>query len=557
MDRIWLKSYPEGVPADIDLNQLPTLAKLIDDSCARFADSVAYVQMGRSLKYSEIDGHSRSFAAYLQKTARLAKGERLAIMLPNVLQYPIAMFAALRSGLIVVNTNPLYTAPELEHQLVDSGATAILVLENFAHVVQKVLPRTKVKHVFVTAVGDLLGFPKSAIVNYVVRKVRKQVPAWHIEGAVSFKDALSQGAGASADPVDIRPEDVAFLQYTGGTTGVAKGAMLTHSNVCANILQAEAWITPVFHGAPATLITPIPLYHIFALTANCLLFLRLGWRNILIINPRDFPAVIKELKKYPFSYISGVNTLFNALLNQPDFATVDFSNLKITLGGGMAVQASVAKRWKEVTGKLLTQAWGLTETSPAACINPPLEEFNGAIGLPIPSTDIAIRDDAGNDLPIGEIGEICVHGPQVTLGYWNRPDETAKVMLPGGWLRTGDIGRMDARGYVFIEDRKKDMILVSGFNVYPNEVEAVAAANPGILEAAAVAQPDEHSGEVVALFVVRKDPSLTERTVIDFCRQSLAAYKTPRHVYFRDELPKTNVGKILRKALREEVGDKR
>jgi long-chain acyl-CoA synthetase len=554
MDRIWLKSYPEGVPADIDLNQLPTLAKLIDDSCARYADSVAYVQMGRSLKYSEIDRLARSFAAYLQKTARLAKGERLAIMLPNVLQYPIAMFAALRSGLIVVNTNPLYTAPELEHQLVDSGATAILVLENFAHVVQKVLPRTRLKHVFVTAVGDLLGFPKSAIVNYVVRKVRKQVPAWQIEGAVSFKQALSQGAALSADPVEIRPEDVAFLQYTGGTTGVAKGAMLTHSNVCANILQSEAWITPVFQREPGTLITPIPLYHIFALTANCLLFLRLGWRNILIINPRDFPAVIKELKKYPFGFISGVNTLFNALLNQPDFATVDFSTLKITLGGGMAVQASVAKRWKEVTGKLLTQAWGLTETSPAACINPPLEEFNGAIGLPIPATDIAIRDDAGNDLPVGEIGEICVHGPQVTTGYWNRPDETAKVMLPGHWLRTGDIGRMDAKGYVYIEDRKKDMILVSGFNVYPNEVEAVAAANPGILEVAAVAQPDEHSGEVVALFVVRKDPSLTERSVIDFCRQSLAAYKTPRHVYFREELPKTNVGKILRKALREEVG---
>jgi long-chain acyl-CoA synthetase len=554
MDRIWLKSYPEGVPANIDLNQLPTLAKLIDDSCARFADSVAYVQMGRALKYSDIDRLARSFAAYLQKTARLAKGERLAIMLPNVLQYPIAMFAALRSGLIVVNTNPLYTAPELEHQLADSGATAILVLETFAHVVQKVLPRTKVKHVFVTAVGDLLGFPKSAIVNYVVRKVRKQVPAWHIDGAVSFTQALSQGAALSADPVEIRPADVAFLQYTGGTTGVAKGAMLTHSNVCANILQSEAWITPVFKRESGTLITPIPLYHIFALTANCLLFLRLGWRNILIINPRDFPAVIKELKKYPFAFISGVNTLFNALLNQPDFATVDFSNLRITLGGGMAVQASVAKRWKEVTGKLLTQAWGLTETSPAACINPPLEEFNGAIGLPIPSTDIAIRDDAGNDLPIGEVGEICVHGPQVTLGYWNRPDETAKVMLPGNWLRTGDIGRMDAKGYVYIEDRKKDMILVSGFNVYPNEVEAVAAANPGILEVAAVAQPDEHSGEVVALFVVRKDPSLTERSVIDFCRQSLAAYKTPRHVYFREELPKTNVGKILRKALREEVG---
>src|SRR6185369_16502300 len=391
------------------------------------------------------------------------------------------------------------------------------------------------------------------IVNYVVRKVRKQVPAWQIDRAVGFKQALSEGQNLQADPVDIRPEDVAYLQYTGGTTGVAKGAMLTHSNVCANILQAEAWITPVFQKKLGTLITPIPLYHIFALTANCLLFLRLGWRNVLIINPRDFPAVIKELKKYPFSYISGVNTLFNALLNQPDFATVDFSQLKITLGGGMAVQASVAKRWKEVTGNLLTQAWGLTETSPAACINPPLEEFNGAIGLPISSTDIAIRDDAGKDLPIGEIGEICVQGPQVTVGYWNRPDETAKVMLPGGWLRTGDIGRMDERGYVFIEDRKKDMILVSGFNVYPNEVEAIAATHPGILEAAAVAQPDEHSGEVVALFVVRKDPSLTERAVTDFCRQSLAAYKAPRHVYFRQELPKTNVGKILRKALREEL----
>ncbi|MBS0421484.1 MAG: AMP-binding protein [Proteobacteria bacterium] len=554
MDRIWLKSYPEGVPAEVDLNQLPTLARLIDDSCSRYADSVAYVQMGRSLKFSEIDRLAGNFAAYLQKTARLAKGERIAIMLPNVLQYPIAMFAALRSGLIVVNTNPLYTPPELEHQLIDSGATAILVLENFAHVVQKVLPKTQVKHVFVTAVGDLLGFPKSAIVNYVIRKRRKQVPEWHIDGAVSFTTALAQGAHSTVDKVDVRPEDVAFLQYTGGTTGVAKGAMLTHTNVTANILQAEAWITPVFHREPGTLITPIPLYHIFALTANCLLFLRLGWRNILIINPRDFPAVIKELKKYPFSFISGVNTLFNALLNQPDFATVDFSHLKITLGGGMAVQASVAKRWKEVTGKLLTQAWGLTETSPAACINPPLEDFNGAIGLPISSTDIAIRDDAGNDLPVGEIGEICVHGPQVTLGYWNRPDETAKVMLPGNWLRTGDIGRMDERGYVYIEDRKKDMILVSGFNVYPNEVEAVAAAHPGILEVAAVAQPDEHSGEVVALFVVRKDPSLTERAVIDFCRQSLAAYKTPRHVYFRNELPKTNVGKILRKALREEVG---
>ena len=553
MDRIWLKSYPDGVPAEVDLEKLRTVVQLVDETCVRNADSVAYVQMGRSLTYRELDGLARNFAAYLQKTAGLAKGERFAIMLPNVLQYPIAMFAALRCGLTVVNTNPLYTAPELEHQLADSGATAILVLENFAHVVQKVLPRTQLKHVFVTSVGDLLGFPKSAIVNYVIRKRRKQVPQWHIDAAISFKSALSAGQKLTFESVDVRSQDVAYLQYTGGTTGVAKGAMLTHANVSANILQAEAWITPIFRQKPATLITPIPLYHIFALTANCLLFLRLGWRNVLIINPRDFPAVIKELKKYPFTFISGVNTLFNALLNQPGFDTVDFSELKITLGGGMAVQASVAKRWREVTGKILTQAWGLTETSPAACINPPLEDFNGAIGLPIPSTDVAIKDDAGNDLPLGEVGEICVRGPQVTVGYWNRPDETAKVMLPGNWLRTGDIGHMDPRGYVFIEDRKKDMILVSGFNVYPNEVEAVAAAHPGILEVAAVAQSDEHSGEVVALFVVRKDRSLTERAVIDFCRQSLAAYKTPRHVYFREELPKTNVGKILRKALREEL----
>jgi long-chain acyl-CoA synthetase len=552
MDKIWLKSYPQGVPAEIDPQQLRTLVQLIDESCARYSDSVAYVQMGHSLTFRQIDQLARQFAAYLQKAAGLRKGERFAIMLPNLQQYPIAMFAALRSGLAVVNTNPLYTAPELEHQLRDSGATAILVLENFAHVLEKVLPHTQVKHVFVTSVGEMLGFPKSAIVNYVVRKRRKQVPPWSINGAINFKTALEHGKQLTFEPVDVRSEDLAYLQYTGGTTGVAKGAMLTHGNTSANILQAEAWVRPHFK-TQATLITPIPLYHIFALTANCLLFFRLGWRNILIINPRDFPAVLKELKKYPFQFISGVNTLFNALLNTPGFDTVDFSSLQITLGGGMAVQASVAKRWKEVTGKVLTQAWGLTETSPAACINPPLEDFNGAIGLPIPSTEVAIKNDAGQDLPPGDVGEICVKGPQVTVGYWNRPDETAKVMLPGGWLRTGDVGRMDERGYVFIEDRKKDMILVSGFNVYPNEVEAVAASHPGVLEAAAVAQPDEHSGEVVALYVVRKDPALTERALIDFCRQSLAAYKVPRHVYFRQELPKSNVGKILRKVLREEL----
>jgi long-chain acyl-CoA synthetase len=553
MDRFWLNSYPPGVPADVDLGKLRTLKQLFEESCAAHADSVAYVQMGRSLTYRQLDRLSRSFAAYLQKTAGLTKGERIAIMLPNCLQYPIALFAALRSGLAVVNTNPLYTAPELEHQLNDSGASAILVLENFAHVVQKVLPRTRVKHVLVTAVGDLLGFPKSSIVNYVIRQRRKQVPPWQIDGAVPFKAALAAGASLQHDTVQIAPEDLAFLQYTGGTTGVAKGAMLTHANISANVQQSQAWIGPQFANRPATLVTPIPLYHIFALTANCLLFVRLGWRNVLIINPRDFPAVIAELKKYPFTFISGVNTLFNALLNAPGFDKLDFSSLQITLGGGMAVQAAVAQRWKQVTGKVLTQAWGLTETSPAACINPTLADFNGSIGLPIPSTEIAIKDDAGKDLSIGQIGEICVRGPQVTVGYWNRPDETAKVMLPGGWLRTGDIGRFDNQGFVFIEDRKKDMILVSGFNVYPNEVEAVAATHPGILESAAVAQPDEHSGEVVALFVVRKDPSLTERAVIDFCRQSLAAYKVPRHVYFRDELPKSNVGKILRKGLREEL----
>lgn len=552
MEKIWLKSYPQGVPAEIDLQEMRTLVQLIDDACARYGDSVAYVQMGRALTFSQIDQLSRQFGAYLQKVAGMRKGERLAIMLPNLLQYPVAMFAALRCGLAVVNTNPLYTAPELEHQLQDSGATAILVLENFAHVVAKVLPRTQVKHVFVTSVGEMLGFPKAAIVNYAVRHLRKQVPSWNIDSAINFKAAVAEGERLAFEPVDVKSEDIAYLQYTGGTTGVAKGAMLTHLNICSNVLQAEAWVRPYFKG-PATLITPIPLYHIFALTANCLLYFRLGWRNILITNPRDFPAVVKELKKYPFKYITGVNTLFNALLHTPGFDTIDFSELQITLGGGMAVQGSVAKRWKEVTGKVLTQAWGLTETSPAACINPPLEDFNGAIGLPIPSTQITIKNDAGEDLPIGEVGEICVKGPQVTMGYWNRPEETAKVMLPGGWLRTGDVGRMDARGYVFIEDRKKDMILVSGFNVYPNEVEAVAASHPGVLEAAAVAQPDERSGEVVALFVVRKDPALTERVLTDFCRESLAAYKVPRHVYFKPELPKTNVGKILRKALREEL----
>ena len=553
MEKIWLKSYPPGVAAEIDPSRLRSLKELIESCCAMHRDQVAYVQMGRELSYAEVDRLSRGFGAWLQKVAKLAQGERMAIMLPNVLQYPIAMFGALRAGLTVVNTNPLYTAPELEHQLNDAGASAVLVLENFAHILQEVLPRTKVKQVIVTAVGDLLQFPKSTLVNFVVRRVRKQVPVWRIPGAVDFKEVVRAGCRLELDDVSVGPDDLAYLQYTGGTTGVAKGAMLTHRNVSSNVLQAEGWISPLFGSKRATLITPIPLYHVFALTANCLLFARLGWRNILIVNPRDIPALIAELNKYPFKFMSGVNTLFNALLHAPGFDKVNFSSLTVTLGGGMAVQESVAKRWKQMTGKVLTQAWGLTETSPAACINPPTEDYNGSIGLPIASTEIAIKDDEGKDLPLGKVGEICVRGPQVMLGYWQRPDETAKVMLPEGWLRTGDIGKMNERGYVFIEDRKKDMILVSGFNVYPNEVEAAAATHPGILEAAAVAQPDEHSGEVVALFVVRKDPSLTEQEVIAHCRKSLAGYKVPKHIYFRQELPKTAVGKISRRDLRGEL----
>jgi len=554
MERIWLKSYPPGVPAEIDPSQLRSLKELIEKTCAEHADRVAYVQMNAELTYRQVDELSRAFAAWLQHSG-FAKGDRFAIMLPNALQYLIALFGALRAGLVVVNTNPLYTAPELEHQLSDSGATGILVLENFAHVVEKVLPRTGAKHVLVTAVGDFLGFPKSLIVNCVVRQLRKQVPAWNIPQAVSFKTAVAEGKKLPLGTVEVGPDDLAFLQYTGGTTGVAKGAMLSHGNVATNVLQAEAWLGTRLKDFSngGVVITAIPLYHIFALQANCLLFARLGWKNVLIINPRDLPALVGDMTKYPPNYITGVNTLFNALLHAPGFERIDFSHLKAALGGGMAVQAAVAERWKEATGHVLTQAWGLTETSPAACINPPDLDFNGSIGLPISSTEIAIKDDAGNDLAYGQIGELCVRGPQVMRGYWKRPDETAKVMLPGGWLRTGDVGHMDERGFVYIEDRKKDMILVSGFNVYPNEVEAAASNCPGILEAAAVAQPDQRAGEVVALFVVRNDPAVTERDVIDYCRKSLAGYKVPKHVYFRNELPKSNVGKILRKALRQEL----
>lgn len=553
MEKIWLKSYPPGVPAEIDPSAFDSLNTLVDESLRQFADRVAYVQMGKSLTYRQLDALTRDFAAWLQNESGLQKGDRVALMMPNVLQYPIAIFGVLRAGMVVVNTNPLYTARELEHQLKDSGAKAIIILENFAHVLQEVVAHTSVSKVLVTAVGDMLGAPKSWIVNYVVRHKRKQVKPWSIPGAMDFRDALAAGRRHEFAPVRLQPEDLAFLQYTGGTTGVSKGAMLTHRNIVANVLQAKSWIGPTFPKEPCTLITPLPLYHIFGLTANCLLFMLLGWRNILITNPRDFPAFVAELKKYPFTFITGVNTLFNALLNTPGFEKVDFSKLIVTLGGGMAVQQAVAERWKKVTGCVLTQAWGLTETSPAACINPCDAEYNGSIGLPIPSTDLSIRNDDGEELPQGEIGEICVRGPQVMAGYWQRPDETEKVMLPGGWLRTGDIGHVDANGYVYIEDRKKDMILVSGFNVYPNEVEAVIATHPAVLEVAAVAQPDERSGEVVAVFIVPKDPNLTAQQVIDHAKQSLTGYKVPKSVHFRKELPKTNVGKILRRALRDEL----
>jgi long-chain acyl-CoA synthetase len=556
MDKIWLKNYPAGVPAEINPNEIPSLQALVERGFEKFADRPAYTMMDRTLTYGDLDRLSRQFAAYLQQVAGLRRGDRIAVMLPNILQYPVAIVAAFRAGLTVVNTNPLYTPRELEHQLRDSGARAILILENFAHTLQQVIHATGVETVIVTGIGDLLPFPKSALVNFVLRHVKKQVPEYSLPDAVGFIEALSKGRYENLVPVPLGHDDIAFLQYTGGTTGVSKGAVLTHRNMAANVLQSEAWMGPSLREASGqmVLITALPLYHIFSLTANCLLFMRLGAHNILIANPRDFAGFVSEMAKHRFTFFSGVNTLFNALLHTPGFDQVDFSALKVSLGGGMAVQKAVAEHWKQVTGNTLTQAWGLTETSPAACINRfDAPEFTGSIGLPISSTIVTIRDDDGNVLPVRQSGEICVEGPQVMRGYWNRPDETEKVMIDGRILRTGDIGYMDEDGYVFIEDRKKDMILVSGFNVYPNEVEGVAVSHPGVLEVAAVAQPDERAGEVVALFVVRKDPALTEEAVIEHCRKELTGYKVPKRIYFRDELPKTNVGKILRRELKDQL----
>ena len=552
--KFWLKDYPAGVPTDIDPDSVRSLKQLFDDACRDYAARPAFSNMGRTLSYAGIERASRQFGAWLQKEAGLGKGDRVALMMPNILQYPIAIIGALRAGMTVVNVNPLYTARELEHQLNDSGATVIVIFENAAATLAQVLARTPVRKVIVTGIGDLLSFPKGAITNFVIRRVKKMVPAWSIKGVLHFKDVMAAGAEHTLDPVDVGGEDIAFLQYTGGTTGVSKGAVLTHRNMVANTLQVTQYMPELGAMDHATVVTALPLYHIFALTTNMLVFTRVGGENLLITNPRDMAGFVKELSKVKFTFITGVNTLFNGLLNTPGFDQLDFSSLKVALGGGMAVQAAVSERWRKVTGRHICQGWGLTETSPVATANLPGSlDFNGSIGYPLPSTEISIRDDDGNALPIAAVGEICVRGPQVMRGYWNQPEETAQVMLPGGWLRTGDIGRMDERGRTFIEDRKKDMILVSGFNVYPNEVEGVVAQMPGVLEVAAVAQSDEKSGEVVALFIVRKDPALSAEQVITFSKRELAGYKVPRHVYFRDELPKTNVGKILRRTLRDEL----
>jgi long-chain acyl-CoA synthetase len=554
MERIWLKSYPEGVPAEIDANALGSLGDFIKTSVEKYRDRTAFVSMGRAMSYGELDRKSRAFASYLESVARLPRGARVALMMPNVLQYPIAAFGALRAGYIVVNCNPLYSPRELKHQLADSGAEAIVVLENFAGTLEKAIDGAPaIKTVIVTGAGDQLGGAKGLIVNSVVRHVRRAVPAFRLPQAVRFNRALALGSAQSFTDAPIKPDEIAFLQYTGGTTGVPKGAMLTHRNMVANLRQIYAWLAPAIGADGEMFVAALPLYHVFALQVNGFVPLMIGASNLLIANPRDIPALVKALRGAPFTAIPGVNTLFNALLNNKDFAGLDFSRLHLTIGGGMAVQRTVAERWQSTTGKPLIEAYGLTETSPAAIANPlNIDRYTGAIGLPMPSTEIAIRSDDGRDLKLGEAGELCIKGPQVMAGYWNRPDETEKVMTADGFLRTGDIARVDDRGYVHIVDRKKDMINVSGFNVYPNEIEEVAMGHPGVLEAGAVGVPDPRTGEAVKLVVVRKDMGLTEADLVAYCRQHLTGYKTPRHVEFRDSLPHTNIGKILRRELRGE-----
>ena len=552
-DRPWLAAYPQGVPADIDASQYQSLVQLMEQAFRDFANRTAYSFMGKDTTFAQTDAQSRQLAAYLQSLG-LARGARVALMMPNIPQYPVAVAAVLRAGFVVVNVNPLYTPRELEHQLKDSGAEAIFILENFATTLQTVIKNTQVKHVVVAAMGDMLGL-KGHIVNLVVRHVKKMVPAWSLPGHTGFRQVLAEGRSKSFTQVDVGQDDVAFLQYTGGTTGVSKGATLLHRNILANVQQTEQWLESAYTRRPRperqTFVCPLPLYHIYALTVNAFMGMRLGAENLLIANPRDIPAFVKELRNYQINVFPGLNTLFNALLNNEDFQKLDFKPLFLTFGGGMAVQRAVAERWQKLTGNIISEGYGLSETSPVVTTNRfDATEFSGTIGLPIPSTEIAIRDEDGKDLPLGEVGEICIRGPQVMSGYWNRPDETAKVMTADGFFKSGDMGFMDEHGYVKIVDRKKDMILVSGFNVYPNEIEDVIAMHPGVLEVAAVGVPDEKSGEVPKVFVVKKDPNLTEKEVIDFCRDKLTAYKRPKHVEFRTELPKTNVGKILRRELR-------
>ncbi|ONE28720.1 long-chain fatty acid--CoA ligase [Burkholderia pseudomallei] len=554
MDKIWLKSYPPGVPAEIDASPYSSVPDLLEESFGLYRNQQAFICMGKAITYGELDTLSRKLGAWFQSRG-LPRGARVAIMMPNVLQYPVTIAAVLRAGYTVVNVNPLYTPRELEHQLKDSGAEAIVILENFATTLQAVIARTAVKHVVVAAMGDLLGL-KGHLVNYVVRRVKKMVPAWSLPSYTRFNAALATGGRQTFKPAKPAPDDVAFLQYTGGTTGVAKGATLLHRNIVSNVLQAQAWHEPAHSKRPEVkqfiTVIALPLYHVFALTVCGLLTLRTGGTGILIPNPRDIAGMIKELKGYPIITIPAVNTLYNALLNHPDFDQLDFSKLAVANGGGMAIQENVAKRWYEKTKTPIVEGYGLSETSPVATCNPvTATEYSGTIGLPLPSTEIAIRDDAGDDVRLGQPGEICIRGPQVMAGYWNRPDETAKVMMPDGFFKTGDVGVMDARGYVKIVDRKKDMILVSGFNVYPNEVEDVVASHPGVFEVAAVGVPDEHSGEAVKLFVVKKDPALTDKDLLAYCKDRLTGYKRPKYVEFRADLPKTNVGKILRRELRD------
>jgi len=553
VQKIWLNSYPPGVPEDVPESKFRSLREMFEHSFQAFPDHPSFTNMGTTISYRELDELSMHFACYLQKTLGLTRGERVAIMLPNLLQYPIAMCGAFRAGLVVVNVNPLYTARELKHQLTDSGARCIVVLDNFAHILEEVIDESAIEHVVTTGVGDMLKFPKGLIVNLVLRHIKRAVPQYQFSHSVTFRHALHTGSKEQLDHVEIGLADIAYLQYTGGTTGVSKGAMLSHRNMVYNVDQSIAWQGEAYDGVePMVAITALPLYHIFSLQGNCLLGMAQGGLNVLITNPRDMPAFVKEIAKFRFNLLTGVNTMFAALLNTPGFSNIDFSALRVVVGGGMAVQPAVARGWEDTTGRPILQGYGLTETSPAAVCMAIDSGFTGSIGLPIPSTDAMIAGDDGNELAIGEVGEICIRGPQVMEGYWQRPAETAEVLLPGGWLRTGDIGRMDEGGFIYIEDRKKDMILVSGFNVYPNEVENVIVEMEGILEAAAIGLPHERSGEIVKIFAVRTDDSITEQDVIDHCREYLTGYKRPKIVEFRDDLPKTNVGKILRRALRDE-----